>query len=149
MRLVGVNAPEIKAETKAESINAAASRDWLKSLILNKSVLIVFEKSDTTLDGVARGTYCRPLGYIFIRDESDNPMLVNLEIVYEGHAIKYFKYDFEYEPLFRLNKEDARQIVQDDIWLSIMTPRNQVAESPSMLHKNVVATWGQLKQVRR
>ncbi|MCY3742882.1 MAG: hypothetical protein OXH00_17855 [Candidatus Poribacteria bacterium] len=66
LRLVGVDTPEINASSRAEKHRAIAARDYLRNLILGKYVFITFEKSETTLDGIARGPFCRPLSYIFI-----------------------------------------------------------------------------------
>ena len=140
LRLVGVDTPEMDADTAAQKARAIAARDYLRSLILNKYIFITFEKSDTTLDGIARGPFCRPLSYIFIRDEqSHKNIFVNLEIVWQGHGIKYFKYDFDYEAFFRLDEATARQRIST---LNLVAPTPQSPHS----HKVLMTTWASLKK---
>ena len=140
LRLVGVDTPEINADTEAEKARAIAARDYLRNLILNKYVFITFERSDTTLDGIARGAFCRPLSYIFIRDTvSDKNVFINLEIVWQGHGVKYFKYDFEYEDFFRLDEASARQRIST---LTLTTPNQQ---SPR-LRRVLTTMWAHLKR---
>ena len=140
LRLVGVDTPEINASTLAEKNRALAARDYLRNLILNKHIFIVFEKSETTLDGIGRGPYCRPLSYIFIRDTHANRnIFVNLEIVWQGHGTKYFKYDFAYEDFFRLNQATAQRRIDA---LTLMVP---VQQSPHT-HRSLPTVWGHLKR---
>ena len=138
LRLVGVNTPEINADTQAEKNRAIAARDYLRNLILNKNVFITFEGSDTTLDGVERGPFCRPLSYIFIRVDGKN-IFVNLEIVWQGHGEKYFKYPFDYQDFFRLDKATAQSRIDS----LILTPPH--LDSPRLL-KTEFTTWANLKR---
>lgn len=108
LRLVGVNTPEIRDEDPAKRKHAKEARDWLRALILDKHLFLVFERSEETLDGVARGPYCRPLAYVFIHDEAaQENIFVNLELAWRGHGEKYFKYDFAYEAFFPLSEAAA------------------------------------------
>lgn len=114
LRLVGVNTPEIKGKTAEEKARAIDARDWLREMILNKHVFILFEESGKTLDGIKRGRYCRPLIYVFIRDESAKKnIFVNLELVWQGHGDKYFKEPFAYEKFFKLDEEIARKRIAE------------------------------------
>lgn len=140
LRLVGVDTPEINASTLAEKNRAIAARDFLRNLILNKHIFIVFEKSETTLDGIGRGPYCRPLSYLFIRDtERDRNIFVNLELVWVGHGVKYFKYDFAYEDFFRLDQATAQRRID------ALTLRVPVQQSPH-IHRSLPTVWGDLKK---
>ena len=146
LRLVGVDTPEINADTQAEKDRAIAARDYLRGLILNKHIFITFEKSDTTLDGIARGAFCRPLSYIFIRDEaSEKNIFVNLEIVWQGHGIKYFKYDFEFEDFFRLDRVSAQDRIDD---LELSPPDQNAPQQSSNPNRRLSTTWAELKQVK-
>ena len=144
LRLVGVDTPEIKGGTRAERNRAIAARDYLRDLILKKSVFIVFEESQTTLDGIRRGPYCRPLSYIFFRDtDNDKNIFVNLEIVWQGHGERYFQYDFDYEDFFRLDQATAQSRIDD---LTLIAP---VQQSPhTQRKKKLPMVWGQLKSER-
>lgn len=139
LRLVGVDSPEINADTAKEKTRAIAARDYLRHLILNKYVFVTFEKSDNTLDGVARGPFCRPLSYIFIRDTGGQKnIFVNLEIIWQGHGVKYFKYDFEYMEFFRLGEAEARARI-DTLILTVPNP-----QAPQ-IQKVLPTTWARLK----
>ena len=140
LRLVGVDTPEINASTPAEKARAVAARDYLRDLILNKHIFITFEKSETTLDGIGRGPYCRPLSYVFIRDTAANRnIFVNLEIVWQGHGTKYFKYDFAYADFFRLDQATAQRRIDA---LTLTAP---VQQSPLLRPQRLPTTWGHLK----
>ena len=140
LRLVGVDTPEINASLPAEKARAVAAREYLRRLVLNKFVFITFEKSDTTLDGVARGPYCRPLAYVFIKDAAGDPVFVNLEIVWQGHGVKYFKYDFAYQDFFKLDEATARSRIAS---ILLETPQ---LEAPSVYSQRILAsTWARLK----
>lgn len=143
LRLVGVDTPEINAKTKAERNRARQARDYLREMILNKEVVITFEASDTTLDGIGRGPYCRPLSYIFVRDtEAEKNIFVNLQIVWDGHGEKYFKYDFDYEAFFRLDQAEAQRRI-DALGLS---PEVSAVQPEAPQHRNTVITaWARLK----
>lgn len=142
LRLVGVDTPEINAHTQAEKNRAIAARDWLRRLILNKYVYITFESSNTTLDGIARGPFCRPLSYIFFKTESGKNIFINLEIVWQGHGIKYFKYDFEYKDFFRLDKTTAQNRI-DDLVLSV--PQQRAPRYTNKTPRILSTTWARLK----
>ena len=134
-----MDTPEINANTAAEKARAIAARDYLRGLILNKYVFITFEKSDKTLDGVARGPYCRPLSYVFIRDAgSKRNIFVNLEIVWQGHGSKYFKYDFAYMDFFRLDEAAARAKINA---LTLSVPNQQAPHTQRILSTR----WARLK----
>ena len=157
LRLVGVDTPEINAETQAEKDLAIAARDYLREMILDKDITITFEASESTLDGIGRGTYCRPLSYIFIRDEeADKNIFVNLQIVWDGHGKKYFKYDFAYQDFFRLDQPEAQKRIDA---LELMPEQTEAlsqidalelmlnqAEAPKH-RKTMVTTWANLKRV--
>ena len=144
LRLVGVDTPEINASSRAEKHRAIAARDYLRNLILGKYVFITFEKSETTLDGIARGPFCRPLSYIFIRDTKANRnIFVNLEIVWQGHGTKYFKYRFAYENFFRLDQAAAQNQIDA---LVLAAPDQQSPIQALRLQRRLPITWGHLKK---
>ena len=55
LRLIGVDTPEINAKTQDEKDRAIKARDYLREMILDKEVVITFEASEKTLDGIGRG----------------------------------------------------------------------------------------------
>ena len=78
VRMIGINAPEIKEQY------GLLSKNYLKKLIENKYVLL--EKGEITND---RGFYKRLLRYVYL-DGVD----INLKMVRDGFARAYLKYDF-------------------------------------------------------
>lgn len=144
LRLVGVDTPEINASSRAEKHRAIAARDYLRSLILGKHVFITFEKSETTLDGIARGPFCRPLSYIFIRDtQANRNIFVNLELVWQGHGTKYFKYGFAYQDFFRLDQAAAQNQIDA---LALTVPVQQSPIRTLRPQRRLLITWGHLKK---
>lgn len=125
-----------------EKNRAIAARDYLRNLILNKYIFIVFEKSETTLDGIEKGPYCRPLSYVFFRDtQANRNIFVNLEIVWQGHGVKYFKYDFAYEDFFRLDQTTAQKRI------NALTLRAPVGQSPLLpQRRRLPGMWAALKE---
>lgn len=147
LRLIGVDTPEINAKTEVERDLAIKARDYLREMILGKKIVITFEASEKTLDGIGRGPYCRPLSYIFYRDtEAEKNIFVNLQIVWDGHGEKYFKYDFDYEDFFRLEPDEAQRRI-DELDLSPPNFFGWVFQQGAPQHrKTVVTTWARLKR---
>jgi len=74
IRLLGINAPEVRGEQRAKGLK---SRDALRSKISNKWIII-----ETKQD--KKGKYGRWLGNIWFEDECINDWLIS-----EGFAEKY------------------------------------------------------------
>ena len=150
IRLIGIDTPEIQAETEIERQKAILARDYLKSLILGKYVFISFEASNTTLDGVARGAFGRELGYIFSYDENDNPILINLDMIYREHA-KLSDYDFNWESFFELTEKETNEKMSK--WtimkstIRLLKVLNSGLASPNRI-VNKTTTWARLKKVQ-
>ncbi len=81
IRLNRINAPELRGNEKAKGL---MSRDYLKSLILDKEVYI-----ETIKD--KKEKYGRYLGEIWLEDEKGKFMNINDVMVKNGYA-KYQKY---------------------------------------------------------
>lgn len=76
LRLSGINAPEIRGESRAEGLR---SRDRLRELVLGKELLILTEKDK-------QGKYGRYLATLYL--ENDGKCLdVNAQLVAEGFAV--------------------------------------------------------------
>ena len=102
VRLAGIDTPELNAKTEEEKNDAIQSRDYLESLILNKEVIVLFEKSDTTLDGIHRGAFGRPIAYIFILEDRvlpDVKTFVNQDMIDNGKAVRP-EYTIDFPVLF-------------------------------------------------
>ena len=85
VRLIGVNTPEKGEKYYKEST------DYLKSLILNKEVILEKDISETD-------RFSRLLRYVYLT----NRTFVNLEMVKNGHAMaKSFKPDVKYDNILR------------------------------------------------
>lgn len=81
IRLSGIDAPEIRGEEREKGI---PSRDYLRSLILNRDIILRTIKDK-------KGKYGRYLGEIWVKDENDEYFNVNEKLVAEGYAI-YMNY---------------------------------------------------------
>ena len=76
LRLHRINAPEMRGEDK---VAGKASRDWLRSRILGKAVIIETFKDK-------RGKYGRYIAEIWL-PENDGYTNINDELVAQGHAV--------------------------------------------------------------
>ena len=74
IRLLGINAPEVRGEQREDGLK---TRDELRKRILGKKVVIKTSKDK-------KGKYGRWLGEVFIKDENINQWLLN-----EGLAAEY------------------------------------------------------------
>ncbi|MEP0861828.1 MAG: thermonuclease family protein [Ignavibacterium sp.] len=81
IRLNRINAPELRGKERTKGL---ASRDFLKSLILDKEIII-----ETIKD--AKEKYGRYLGEIWLKDAEGNFININDEMVNNKFA-KYQKY---------------------------------------------------------
>jgi micrococcal nuclease len=77
LRLFGIDAPEMRG---ADKVAGTASRDFVRKLILGKTVFI-----ETTKD--KKGKYGRYLGMIWFEESEGNWINVNERIVEAGHAV--------------------------------------------------------------
>lgn len=121
VRMIGINAPEIKEQY------GLVSKNYLKKLIENKYVLL--EKGKITND---RGFYKRLLRYVYL-DEVD----INLKMIRDGYARAYLKYDF----YLKENYSNAEKLsVKDElgIWKNSSNKMNNDDKFDFMNTKNKV-----------
>ena len=76
LRLLGINAPELRGESKPQGIT---SRDWIIGKILGRDVLICTHKDKRT-ESDKHDSFGRWLAEIFIDGASVNQQLVELEL---------------------------------------------------------------------
>lgn len=81
LRLMRIDAPELKGKTRSKGL---VSRDYLRSQILNKEILI-----ETIKD--AKEKYGRYLAEIWLENEKGKLLNINDELVKNGFAV-YRKY---------------------------------------------------------
>lgn len=80
IRLLGIDTPEMRGDDKA---NGKIARDYVRSLILNKDIIVRTNKDKT-------GKYGRLLAVIFIK--KDGKLIdLNQLLIDEGYAVKYGK----------------------------------------------------------
>lgn len=79
IRLYGIDSPELRGKDKEIG---KVSRDFLKSLILKKTIVL-----ETIKD--KKGKYGRYLGIVYLKDEQDNLINVNELLIKEGMAKRY------------------------------------------------------------
>lgn len=83
LRLIGINAPEVRGEQREQGLR---TRDWLRKRILHRDVIV-----ETSKD--RKGKYGRWLALVRILDPGqDEYSSVNNELVQEGLA-EYMEYD--------------------------------------------------------
>jgi micrococcal nuclease len=76
LRLLRINTPEVKGETRAAGF---AARDFLRSLIDGKTIVIETYKDD-------KEKYGRYLAEVWVQDDNKRYFNVNDRMVKEGHA---------------------------------------------------------------
>ena len=74
LRLLGINAPELRGDSRPHGI---LSRDFLRDLILDKDVILKTYKDK-------KGKYGRLLTEIYLDTENINEIMLH-----EGHAVRY------------------------------------------------------------
>ena len=141
IRLAGIDTPELNAETEIEKNKAIQSRDYLESLILDKEIIVLFEKSDTTLDGINRGNFGRPIVYIFILDDSVLPSIetfVNQDMIVNGNAIRS-EYNVDFPVLFTENFDLSS--IRVSAWVNASHGKANVS-----IIGRATTTWAELKR---
>ncbi|MFQ5636494.1 MAG: thermonuclease family protein [bacterium] len=81
IRLARINAPELRGEEKEAGL---AARDFLRSQILGKQIILETEKDKT-------GKYGRYIGEIWLKDDAGEYININDLLVQKGYA-KYVQY---------------------------------------------------------
>lgn len=139
IRFAGIDAPELnKTEEKNKAIE---SRDYLESLILDKKVIVLFEKSESTLDGIKRGNFGRPIAYIFILADRNVKTFVNKNMIDNGKAKRYTKYHVDFPILFSDNFD------LDDVEVKSSVNANHGKASVN-IQRNISTTWAELRRIK-
>ena len=144
IRLAGIDAPELNAKTQKEKNEAIQSRDYLESLLLDKEIIVLFEKSDTTLDGIHRGAFGRPIAYIFILEDGALPNVqafVNQNMIATGKAIRS-AYAVDFPVLFTDNFDVSDMRVT--AWVNANIGKASVNTT-----ETVITTWAEIKAGRK
>ena len=140
MRLAGIDTPELNAETQEEKNAAIQSRDYLESLILDQEIIVLFEKSDTTLDGINRGAFGRPITYIFILEGDILPSVktfVNQDMITQGKAVRS-KYDVDFPVLFTQGFDLS--LIKVIAWMN-----DDIGKADVNTRGKATTTWAELK----
>ena len=140
IRLAGIDTPELNAKTKAEKNKAIQSRDYLESLILDQEIIVLFEKNDTTLDGINRGAFGRPIAYIFILEDKflpDVKTFVNRDMIVKGKAVRS-KYTIDFPALF------TKEFDVSDINVMALVNAN-IGKTDVNRKGYATTTWAELK----
>ncbi len=96
VRLIGVDAPETKHPDKDPEYFGEEASDYLCSLLLDQEVSLIFD--ETKLD-----VYERLLAYVYLEDK-----LVNLQMLEDGYARLYDRFNFEKIEEFRGAETEAK-----------------------------------------
>lgn len=118
VRLIGVDAPEIAGPYRNEEPHGVAARDFTRELLDDR---LVFLESDPQQESHDR--YGRMLAYVH---RADDCLLVNGEIIRQGHAESYRRFRFRHHSLFARHEQEAR-INRRGMWSE---PSNRKGRSP-------------------
>ena len=108
---------------------------------MDEKVIVLFEKSDTTLDGINRGNFGRPIAYIFILEDGLLPSVktfVNQDMITKGKAVRS-EYDVDFPVLFTENFDLS------DIRVSAWVNAN-IGKAAVDIRLKSTATWAELKR---
>lgn len=96
IRLIGVDAPEVRSSFCKDEPFGEESKRYLASLILHKRVSIA-------LGDPASDKYNRVLAYVYLGD-----ILVNGRMIRDGWACSYRQFDYSWHDLFLSYENEAR-----------------------------------------
>ncbi|MBN2297598.1 MAG: thermonuclease family protein [Deltaproteobacteria bacterium] len=96
IRLIGVDAPEVKSPYSEEEPFGLQSKRYLSKLLLGKKVYI-------KTAAVQYDKYGRTLAYVYMDD-----VLLNGRIIKDGWARAYVRFDYEYRDLFISYEKEAK-----------------------------------------
>lgn len=82
VRLLGLDAPETRTKDLVEKANGMESKLWLESILYGKNIVL-----ETVYD--SGGKYGRTLATIWVEEEPDLYINVNLKMIDEGFAVEY------------------------------------------------------------
>ncbi|HLG30857.1 MAG TPA: thermonuclease family protein [Candidatus Brocadiales bacterium] len=97
VRLIGVNAPEIKDRHRGVQRFGMESTIFTEQNLLGKQVRLEYDEMKVDKFG-------RTLAYVYVDDT-----LFNAELVKQGYALVYAKYPFKYLDEFRRLEMDAKK----------------------------------------
>ncbi len=143
VRLAGIDAPELSKQEERDS--AETSKLFLSHLIIEHlqvggEIIVLFEASDSTLDGIKRGAFGRPLAYLFLIRHGTVEKFVNFEMIHSGNA-KKSEYPSPYNTILSFSK-DRFDITNIDLNLEI---NNQQKASIAPQFK-ITTTWAKFKK---
>ncbi|OGL44224.1 MAG: hypothetical protein A2161_03200 [Candidatus Schekmanbacteria bacterium RBG_13_48_7] len=114
VRLIGIDAPEIKHENKSGQFFGEESLKYAKTLLQAKTIRL--ERDSLCAD---RDIYGRLLRYVYIGD-----ILFNAKIIEDGYAYAYCTFPFEKKAKFLELEKEARRINRG-LWAAVTEGINQ------------------------
>jgi micrococcal nuclease len=100
IRLVGIDSPEIRDERQSYRDAAYAARNYARSRLGGETVTLEPEARQGDRD-----KYGRLLRYVILRDGTN----INEELVRQGYARVYDKFNFTLKPRFKALEAEAKQ----------------------------------------
>ena len=113
----------------------------MESLILEKEIVVLFEKSDTTLDGINRGNFGRPIAYIFTLEDGvlfRAKSFINRDMIAKGYAVRS-KYKVDFPVLFTEGFDLSDMIV--GAWVNA-----NIGKANVNTRRKTTTTWAELKK---
>lgn len=102
VRLIGVDTPETKHPDKPIECYGEQAAEFTKTTLENKVVIIKFDPRDTHINH--KDKYGKMLGYIYLLDGT----FFNAELIKQGYARAYTRYDFQYIQEFIQYEQSAK-----------------------------------------
>lgn len=99
VRLIGIDAPEMKDQSKIKKCLAKEAKKYLEKLLKGKSVIL---KSDPQSQD--KDKYKRILRYVYLEN-----IFVNAELIKNGYAYAFTEYPFQYIEEFETYEDQAKE----------------------------------------
>jgi len=100
VRLIGVDAPEVDGPHRRAETGGVEARSYASSLLSGQTVFIESDNAQGTRD-----RHGRRLAYVY---RSRDCILVNGEIIRQGHGMSYRKFRYRHRELFHRYEREAR-----------------------------------------
>lgn len=101
VRLIGIDAPELRHSSKPVMYFAEEAYKFVKNLCEEKNVKLEFDEANAPSGH--KDKYGRTLAYIYLEDGT----FVNAEIIKQGYGFCYSRFPFEYIEQFRQYQIEA------------------------------------------
>ncbi len=103
VRLIGVDAPELRHSTRSVMYYAQEAADFTERMVKGKRVRLEFDENNKYIQN--RDKYDRLLAYVYLEDG----FFLNAELLKRGYGFAYTEFPFKYQDEFRRYQKEAAE----------------------------------------